>query len=162
MTTRVKEHTFKPSMRQCIDFLNAANELKSTGGFNFRCAIASLAMEAKRRVQIFNEAQQPSPGMTSFKNELALHRENCTIEVEGKKVVDVEAYMDLYEKAKIKYAKASEDAERLRKEANESLEDKVDIYCKPIPMAMLEQIDLEAKLDPILLSSILPFSSPRE
>lgn len=162
MTTKVKEHTFSPTLRQCIDFLNAANDLKSTGSFNFRCAIASLAMEAKRRVQAFNEAQEPSPGLTSFKSELAFHRENCTVEIDGKKSIDVDAYMDLYEKAKIKYAKALEDADKLQKDANRALENKVDIYCNPILLSMLEETDREAKLDPMLLSAILPFTAPAE
>lgn len=159
MTTRVNEHTLSPTLRQCIDFLNAAKFLKSTGSFNFRCAVASLAMEANRRVLVFNEEQQPSPGLTSFKSELALHRENCTVEIDGKKSVDAEAYMDLYEKTRIKYSKALEDAQKLQKEANRALENKVDIYCKPIPLEMLEQTDQEAKLDPMLLSAILPFTA---
>jgi hypothetical protein len=115
-------------------------------------------MEAKRRVQVFNEAQEPSLGINSFKSELVLHRENCTIEKDGKKTVNVEAYMELYEKTRNKYSKALEEADKLMQDANKSLENKVDLYCDPIPMAMLEQTDLEEKLNPILLSAILPFT----
>ena len=134
MKTKEEEKTLSMTMRQCVDFLNAANNLRSTGSFDFRCAIASIAMEAKRRVQAFNEGKTHSPDFDSFKSEIALHRENCTVEMEGKKSVDVATYMELCEKAKIKYAKTLSEVDKLQQQANKALENKITIYCDPIPM----------------------------
>ena len=162
MTTKVKELALSVTLRQCIDFLNAANELKSTGSFRFRCAIASLTIQAKRRVEVFNDAQQPSPGLQKFKSEMALHQQNCTIETDGKKQVNVDAYMLLVEKTKLEYAKVLEQADKLQQDANKALDNKVDIYCIPIALELLEEADLEARFNPMLLSAILPFTATRE
>ena len=162
MTNKVKKNVIRVTYRQCINFLNATDELKFVGNFGFRRAIAAVVMEVKKAIEIFNSGQQPSPELASFKSEVALHRENCTVEMDGKKIVDVEAYMDLYEKARIKYANALEQGIKLKKEANEALEDEVGIVCDPISMAMLEKNDQELKFSPLLLSAILPFSAPVE
>ncbi|MEI7831276.1 MAG: hypothetical protein WCI31_15970 [Prolixibacteraceae bacterium] len=158
MTTKARTNAFKVTYRQCLDFLNAADELKFAGDFGFRCALAAIVREAKKEIDIFNGAQEPSPGLSSFKSEVALHRENCTVEMDGKKIVDVEAYMDLYEKTRIKYANALDQGSKLKKEANKALDNEVDIFCDPIPLTMLEKNDKELKFGPMILSAILPFS----
>ena len=162
MSVKKNEKTLTPTIRQCIHFVNAVDELKSRGGFYFRLAIASLTMEAKRRVEIFNEHQKPSKGITSFQEEIKLHRENCTTEKDGKKTVDTTAFMVLYEEANMKHAKAIADAEKLQETANKALEDTVEIYCKPITMELLQEADNEEKFSAMLFAALLPFVEQKD
>lgn len=159
MKKQEQENNFTVTLRQCIDFVTEAKNLKSIGGFKLRCTIAALAMEATKIVQIHNEGQEPSPGLTLYRTEVNLHRENCTIETDGKKQVDVEAFIPLLESARIKHSKAIAEADKIQRESNKALEDDVKIYCNPIPMSMLEELDQEQKIDITVLSSILPFAS---
>lgn len=145
--------------RQIINFLNVLNEFNKVIDFDFRCNIAAITIEARRRLQVFNEAQLPSPGIVSFNKELSLHKENCTIDVEGAKQIDTESYMVLYEQSKIKYAKDIAEANKLQQEANRALDKEIDLDVKPIPMETLRVIDSEAQFSPDLLSFILPFCS---
>lgn len=146
-----------PSMRQCVHFLNAVAELKTAGSFDFRCAIASLAIEVKQKVEVFQQEQQASKVLTSFEKEMQLHKEECTKEKDGKKQLDVEAYMEHFEKAKAKYKKDFTKSEELEKQANKVFDDAVDIYTKLIPHDMLVAMDTETKFSAIALSALLPF-----
>jgi len=152
--------TSKLTLRQSINFLNATDELKSRGSFVFRCAVAGLAMEAKRHVELFNESIKPSKGIQSFQEEIRLHKENCTSDKDGKKKVDVETYMPLFESAKIKYSKAIADSEKLQQDSNKRLEETVEYCASLIPYELLLECDNEEKFNATLLTNILPFVKP--
>jgi hypothetical protein len=148
----------KVTLRQCIHLTNAAEQLKGMGGFKFRCALAGITMEATKRIEQFNEAQKPAKGMQAFQEEIALHRENCTKEKDGKKTVNVAELIPLIEKARSTHAKAIEKDEKVREEAQKSLDNEIELQASPIPMEMLEQVDSEEKFEISMLSRILPFA----
>jgi len=157
MKSKTEQPTLSVTYRQCIDFLNASKEFNNVGNFDFRCRIAGIAIEARPRVQAYNEGQLPSPGIIAFNKELSLHKENCTFEKEGVKQIDTEAYMDLYEKSRVKYAKDIAEDSLLSKEANQALDNKIELYAKAIPLSELRSIDSEMKFTPTILSIVLPF-----
>lgn len=157
MKNKTNDQTSKLTLRQSINFLNATDELKSRGSFVFRCAVAGLAMEAKRHVELFNESIKPSKGIQAYQEEIRLHKENCTVDKEGKKRVDVETFMPLYEAAQSKHSKAIADAEKLQQDSNKRLEEKVDFYSNLIPYELLLECDTEERFNATLLTNILPF-----
>jgi hypothetical protein len=147
----------KQTLRQAIALINAADELKSRGNFLFRCTVAGLAMEAKHHLELFNEAIKPSKGMQAFQEALQLHKENCTSDKEGKKKVDVEAYMPLYEGERRKHAKAIDEYEKVQEDSNKRLDLPVELTAKLIPYQMLLEADAQEPFNTLLLSSLLPF-----
>jgi hypothetical protein len=157
MKSKTEQSALSVTIRQCNDFLSVSKEFNNVGNFDFRCRIAGIAIEARRRVQIFHEAQMPSPGILAFQKELSLHKENCTFEKEGVKQIDTEAYMDLYEKSRVKYAKDIAEENVLGKEANQALDKKVNFDAEGIHLSELRVLDTEFKLTPTILSNILPF-----
>lgn len=146
-----------PTMRQCYNFLSAVNELRATGSFDFRCAIAYLAIEIKQKYEVYLEERQSSRVLTSFEKEMMLHEKECTREKDGKKELDVEAYMECYEKARLKYKKDFQKSEDLEKQSKDAFDNAVNIYTELIPYGMFVQTDNETKFSPITLSALLPF-----
>lgn len=147
----------KTTLRKCIHFQSAVEELKARGSFDFRCAVAAIAIEANRQIEIFNEAQKPAKGMTDYQQEISLHKENCTEEKEGKKVINVAAFMPMFEKSRAKHAKAIELAEKISREAMQALDNEIEISCKPIQRAQLAAVDTADPLDASLLAKVMPF-----
>ena len=147
----------KVTMRQCLHFSNAMSSLVARGNFAFRCALGSAILEAKTKAEQFGERQKPAKGIQEYEKQVELIRENCTVEKDGKKEVDIDLFMPQLKKAQSIHAKAIEAAEKLREEANFALDQPVDFLARPIPIALLEEADMEEKFEPALLSKILPF-----
>lgn len=147
----------KVTYRQLMYLTNAAEVLKGKGTFNFRCMLAGLVLEANQKIEAFNEARKTSKGMQDFQEEIQLHRENCTVERNGKKEIDIPAFMPLYAKAKLTHAKAIEASEKNQEEANKALDTLVDINASPISVSLLEESDKQEKFDISTLSKLLPF-----
>lgn len=152
-----KTATSSLTLRQAIALINAADELKTRGTFLFRCTVAGLALEAKHHLDLFNESIKPSKAYQAFQDELALHKENCTAEKDGKKKVDVEAYMPLYDAARIKHRKAIDEADKLQSDSNKKLDEPVAFCAKMISYELLKQCDEQEPFNTLLLSNILPF-----
>ena len=147
----------KATYRQLMHVTNAAEELKGRGGFKFRCALAAIVLEATAKIEVFNEGRKPAKGIQAFQEEVSLHRENNTIEKDGKKVVNVAAFMPLLAKAKATHAKAIEAAEKIQAEANKELDTQVEVNANPISMLLIEETDNEERFETTLLSRLLPF-----
>jgi hypothetical protein len=149
----------KTTLRKCIGLVNALEQLKTMGNFTFRCAVVGAGIIAKQKVEQFNELQKPSAGIATLQEEIRLHKENCTKEKDGKKTVDVAAFIPLFEKAQEKHLKAIQAAEKLQKEANKELDKEIEIDIKPIQLALIQEADDEERIPALLLSAILPFAS---
>ena len=147
----------KSTYRQCANLTVAAEELKGRGSFKFRCVIAAIAIEAKNKVDIFQEAQKPAKGIQAFQEEVSLHRENCTTEKDGKKLVDAAKFMPLLAKARATHAKAIEAQEKIQDEANKAFDTEAEFNASFISMSLLEEIDKEDPFEVSLLSKLLPF-----
>lgn len=147
----------KLTLRQSLNFLNATAELSTRGSYHFRCTVAGLAMEAKHHIELHNESIKTSKGMQAYQEEIKIIRENCTSEKDGKKKVDQEAFMPLYESATIKHSKAIEQSEKLNQEINKRLDEPVEYCAKLIPYEMMLEADKEEKFSTTLLTNILPF-----
>jgi len=149
----------KATYRQMMYLSNVAEVLKGRGNFKFRCALAAIVLEATKQVEVFNEGRKPAKGIQAFQEEVNLHRENCTVTKNDKKEVNVAAFMPLLEKAKITHKSAIEASEKIQAEANKALDNEVEIFASPIPLALLEEADKEEKFETVLLSRLLPFIS---
>ena len=148
----------KATYRQLMHVTNAAEELKGRGGFKFRCALAAIVLEATAKIEVFNEGRKPAKGIQAFQEEVGLIRENNTIEKDGKKVVNVAAFMPLLVKAKATHKTAIEAAEKIQAEANKELDAIIEVNAIPIPMSLLEETDKDEKFEVSLLSRLLPFA----
>jgi hypothetical protein len=147
----------KTTLRKCVALANAIDELKTMGGLDFRCAVVSVALAAKLEVEHFNELQKPSKGIVAFQEEIRIHRENCTKDKDGKKLIDVSAFMPLFEKSRSTHAKAIEASEKLQQDANKALDKEFELSVKPIPMEIIREADKEERIPASILGSILPF-----
>ena len=147
----------KTTLRKCIGLANALDQLKTMGNFKFRCAVVGAGLLARQKVEQFNELQKPSAGITTLQEEIRLHKENCTKEKDGKKTVDVAAFIPLFEKAQEKHSKAIQGAEKLQKEANKELDNEFEIDITPISLELIQKADEEERIPAMLLAAILPF-----
>ena len=147
----------KATLRKCVGIVNALDQLKTMGNFKFRCAVVNVGLLAKLKVEQFNETQKPSAGIQSFQEEVRLHKENCTKDKEGKKMVDVTAFIPLLEKAQEKHVKAIQAAEKLQKDANKELDKEIELDIKPISLELVKEADDEERIPATLLAAILPF-----
>jgi len=148
----------KTTLRKCIQFAEAAEAIKGRGGFKFRCAVAAISIEATNKINAFNEARKPSKGVQEFQEEISVHRENCTAEKEGKRMIDVAKFMPLLKKAKITHAKALGQSEKDQEDANKQLDKEIELNAAEIPVALLEEADEAEKFEDFILSRILPFA----
>lgn len=147
----------KTTYRDCMHFNSAAKELKGRGGFKFRCALAAVVLEASNKIEAFQEARKPAKGIQAFQEEVELHRENCTIEKNGKKEVNVSAFMPLLQKAKATHKAAIEASEKIQAEANRELDTEIELNANLIPLSLLAEADKEERFESTLLSRLLPF-----
>ena len=147
----------KATYRQCMHFSNAAEELKGRGGFKLRCAIAAIVLETTKQIEVFNEGRKPAKGIQAFQEEVNLHRENNTVEKDGKKVVNVAVFMPLLQKAKSTHRVAIEASEKIQAEANKEFDNEIEINASLIPMSLLEDADTIERFETVLLSRLLPF-----
>ncbi len=149
--------------KECFNFINGIEKLNSRGDFDFRCCVASLVMEVERIITTFKMAKKPGKGYKAYQEELQLLRENCTIEKEGAKKLDLEAFIPLFNDLKSRSTKVLEESEKLIDESNKALDNKVTLYSLPIKMEVLKQIDQEEKFPgTFLLGIILPFTDAKQ
>jgi len=147
----------KATYRQCLNFSNAAEQLKGRGGFEFRCAVAAIAMETTKQIEIFNAGRKPVKGMQEYQEEVNLHRENCTITKNEKKEVNVAAFIPLRNKANATHAKAIAEHEKINAEANAQLDKAIELTIIPVAISLLKEADKEEHFEVSILSRLLSF-----
>ena len=153
----MKTATNKVTRRQSINLANAIEELKKLGNFDFRVAVASIFLEAKTQLEMFNEARTPTKGMDIYQEECRVILENCTSDVNGKKQVDTARYIPLMKKAAATHADALEAYAEMQKTANKSLDETMEIFASKIPFSLVKLVDEKEPISPQLLSCLLPF-----
>lgn len=147
----------KVTLRNCMYFMDAVEELQSKGDFELKCALAEIAIAARSKIEVHNEQLKTVPGIATFQEEVRILKENNTIDKDGKKWVDAKTFMPLFVKSQELHATAIAAAEEQRRQANEVMDKPFEFAAVGISLAGLKALNEKEALNTSLLSKILPF-----